>query len=85
MMFARTKSPTFIDSLVVEFSNRNEEPVRLVLKDEMGSVCRSLETKVPGDGMSFRWGGFNDLPYGVYYIECISGTEEFRHRIVKRV
>lgn len=84
-MFARSKFPTFIDSLVVEFADRNEEPVRLVLKDEKGSVCRSLETQVPGDGRSLRWGGFSDLPYGVYYFECTTGSEEYRHRIVKRV
>ena len=84
-MFARTKFPTFIDSLVVEFTERNEEPVRLVVKDESGSVCRSLETNAPADGRAFRWGGFNDLPYGVYYFECKTGEEEHRHRIVKRI
>jgi hypothetical protein len=84
-MFARSKFPTFIDSLVVEFADRNEEPVRLVLKDEKGLVCGSLETSVPADGRAFRWGGFSELPYGVYYFECTSGSEEFRHRIVKRV
>ena len=84
-MHVRNKFPTFIDSLVVEFEDRGEEPVRLVLKDEKGSVCRCLETILPGKGNMFRWGGFSDLPYGVYYIECSSGGEEYRHRIVKRI
>ena len=84
-MFAKSKFPTFIDSLVVEFEDPNEEPVTLVLKDEKGFVCGTLETSVPADGGAFKWGGFSDLPYGVYYIEGTSGREEFRHRIVKRV
>ena len=84
-MPSKSRFPTFIDSLVVEFTELPDQPVRLVLKDERGEVCSSLETSVPQHERSLRWGGFSDLPYGVYYIECSADGEGHRHRIVKRV
>ena len=85
-MFAKPKSPVFIDSMVFEV-DRNEAPssLRAVLKDEKGSVVISMEAEIPKGHTNFNWRGLNDVPYGVYVLELYNGESETRVRMVKRV
>ena len=84
-MFARIKSPVFIDSVVFEISDPASHPLRAVLKDEKGSICSCLEAMIPDGLKSYRWNGLNDLPYGVYTLELSQGEEAHQQRLVKRV
>ena len=84
-MFARLKSPVFIDSVVFEFTQPANETIRAVLKNEEGSICGSLDTTVPSGLKMFKWNGLDDLPYGVYTLEYSQGEEEHRVRLVKRI
>ncbi len=82
-MFAKIKPQVFIDSLTLEFFNLQNNGLKAVLKDEKGSVCRSLESD--GRQPSLTWAGLNDLPYGVYTVELQNGEEEMQVRLIKRV
>lgn len=84
-MFARLKSPVFIDSVVFEFTHPANETIRAVLKNEEGSICGSLDTTIPSGLKMFKWNGLDDLPYGVYTLEYSQGEEEHRVRLVKRI
>jgi hypothetical protein len=84
-MFAKLKSPVFIDSVVFEFTQPDNESIRAVLKNEQGFVCSSLEATVPAGLTRYKWNGLNDLPYGVYTLEFSQGEEEHRVRMVKRI
>ncbi len=84
-MFAKLKSPVFIDTLVFELNNVPASSLRGVLKDDKGKVCSMFETEVEPVQKSFCWRGLNDLPYGVYTLELSGGEEEQRMRLVKRV
>lgn len=84
-MFAKVKSPVFIDYLVVELLQRNFSIFKAVLKDENGSICSALETSPVQDQRFIEWKGLNDLPYGVYTLELFDGIDELKTRIVKRV
>jgi hypothetical protein len=85
-MFAKPKSPVFIDSMVFEV-DRNEVPssLRAVLKDEKGSIIISMEAEIPQGHTKFSWRGLNDVPYGIYVLELYNGESETRMRMVKRV
>ena len=85
-MFAKPKSPVFIDSMVFEV-DRNEVPssLRAVLKDEQGSIIISMEAEIPQGHTNFSWRGLNDVPYGIYVLELFNGESETRMRMVKRV
>lgn len=84
-MFAKLKSPVFIDTLVFELNNVPASSLRAVLKDDKGKVCSMFETEVGPAQKSFCWRGLNDLPYGVYTLELSGGEEEQQMRLVKRV
>jgi hypothetical protein len=84
-MFAKPKSPVFIDSVLFEVDHKNSSFLRAVLRDETGSVMSSLEAEVPFGQKDYRWNGLNDLPYGVYVLEMHQGEEETRIKMVKRI
>jgi hypothetical protein len=84
-MFAKLKSPVFIDSVVFEFTDPANESIRAVLKNEEGSICSSLDTTVPTGLKMYKWNGLDNLPYGVYTLEYSQGEEEHRVRMVKRI
>ncbi|MFZ9660253.1 MAG: hypothetical protein ACO29O_00125 [Chitinophagaceae bacterium] len=85
-MFAKPKSPLFIDSVVFELEKDNSStPIRAVLRDEKGIVMSSIDAIVPEGQKNFKWNGLNDLPYGIYVLEMGEGEQETRIRMVKRV
>jgi hypothetical protein len=84
-MFAKIKSPVFIDALRLELTAETNSSLKAVLKDEKGSICSSLETTLPRENYEFTWNGLNELPYGVYTLELSQGEDEMRMRLVKRV
>ena len=85
-MFAKPKSPVFIDSVVFELEKDNTStPIRAVLRDEKGIVMGRIDAIVPEGQKNFKWNGLNDLPYGVYVLEMGEGEQETRIRLVKRV
>lgn len=82
-MFATIKPQVFLDSLTLELFSPQINGFKAVLKDDKGSVCRSMETDCHQN--SLTWNGLNDLPYGVYTVELQSGEKEMKVRLVKRV
>ena len=68
-MFAKVKSPVFIDFLVVELLQRNFSIFKAVLKDENGSVCSALETSP-----------VQDQRFGIYMQRAVGkGIERMFH------
>ncbi len=84
-MFAKVKSPVFIDSLKFEVSAPAPAFLKAVLRDDKGSVCSTFETKVAKIENELTWRNLNDLPYGVYTLELSHGEDEMKVRLVKRV
>jgi hypothetical protein len=84
-MFAKVKPQVFLDSLILEVFSPQNNSLKAVLKDERGSVCRSVQTETIVQTPSFTWNGLNDLPYGIYTLELSQGEEEMKVRLVKRV
>lgn len=84
-MFAKVKSPNFIDSLKFEVSAPAPAFLKAVLKDEKGSVCSTFETNVAKIENELTWRNLNDLPYGIYTLELSHGKDEMKVRLVKRV
>jgi hypothetical protein len=84
-MFAKVKSPNFIDSLKFEVSAPAPAFLKAVLKDEKGSVCSTFETNVAKIENELTWRNLNDLPYGIYTLELSHGKDEIKVRLVKRV
>jgi hypothetical protein len=84
-MFAKVKSPTFIDSLKVELASTTPNCLKAVLRDDCGNVCRKYETDIEFGQPELTLKGLNDLPYGVYTLELIQGEDKVRLRMVKRV
>ncbi len=84
-MFAKVKSSIFIDALQLEITSPNRDAVRAVLKDERGTVCRSIEKDLSPDRKELTWHGLNDLPYGKYTLELSQGEDEMKMNLVKRV
>ena len=84
-MFAKVKSPTFIDTLKLELVAFTHSCLKAVLRDEKGSVCSQLETTGIKNAQEITWKGLNDLPYGVYTLELSQGEDEMQMRLVKRV
>jgi hypothetical protein len=84
-MFAKVKPQVFLDSLILELFSPQHDCLKAVLKDERGSVCRSVETEAFEQNPSFTWNGLNDLPYGIYTLELSQGEEEMKVNLVKRV
>lgn len=84
-MFAKIKSPVFIDALTLELVAPLRSSLKAILRDERGCECSRLEANVPNGDNTLTWKGLNDLPYGIYTLELSQGEDEMKMRIVKRV
>ncbi len=85
-MFAKVKSSIFIDALQLQLTAiKGFYPLRGVLKDDTGSVCRTIERKIFRDMEELTWTGLNDLPYGRYTLELSHGEDEMKMNLVKRI
>ncbi|HEV7780268.1 MAG TPA: hypothetical protein VGO58_03330 [Chitinophagaceae bacterium] len=84
-MFAKVKSSMFIDALQLQLSNPKGNFLRGVLKDDKGSICRTIERDIATDREELTWGGLSDLPYGRYTLELSQGGDEMKMNLVKRV
>lgn len=85
-MLAKPKFPVFIDAVVLEL-DPSERPSSLhaILKDEKGSIMRSLSAIIEEDQTDLNWEGLDNLPYGVYSLELTDGERQARIRMVKRI
>jgi hypothetical protein len=84
-MFAKVKSPVFIDSLKLELTTPVDTSLKAILRDDKGCVCSTLEATMPVKNNEVIWRGLNNLPYGVYTLELTQGEDEMKMRLVKRV
>ena len=84
-MLAKPKTPIFIDNLTIEVEEANHHPFCVSLKSEDGKICCKTEKKVTHANVFFNWEGLNDLPYGIYTLECAQGNETVETKIVKRI
>jgi hypothetical protein len=84
-MFAKVKSPVFIDSLKFELSSYGDLPVKGILRDDQGCICSEVEMRGDESNPELIWKGLNNLPYGVYTLELTKGEEEMKMRLVKRI
>lgn len=84
-MLATTKASVFIDNLTIEVEEANHDQVQVLLRSEDGKICCKTEKKISASKGSICWEGLNDLPYGVYTLECSQGNEMVALRMIKRV
>ncbi|MCX6315735.1 MAG: hypothetical protein NTW29_00475 [Bacteroidetes bacterium] len=84
-MFAKIKSSIFIDALQLQLSTPAGSCLRGVLKDDTGSVCRTIEKNTISASEVITWNGLNDLPYGRYTLELSQGEDLLRLNLVKRI
>jgi hypothetical protein len=84
-MNLKLKSPVFIDRLTFELNHPQTCMLKAVLKDDKGCVCSALETEVKTGQQVLDWEGLSELPYGVYTLEILGGTNEMKVKLVKRV
>ena len=55
------------------------------MKDDKGSVCRTIEKDIVTEKEELTWEGLNDLPYGRYTLELSQGDDKMKMNLVKRV
>lgn len=84
-MFAKVKSSVFIDALQLHLTTPKGSCLRGILKDDKGSVCRTIERDIATNPEEVTWTGLNDLPYGRYTLELSQGSDEMKMNLVKRV
>ena len=84
-MFAKVKSSVFIDRLQLQLNTPKGNCLRGVLKDDTGSICRTLERDIAMEKEELTWEGLSDLPYGRYTLELSHGDDEMKMNLVKRV
>ena len=84
-MFAKVKSSVFIDRLQLQLNAPKGICLRGVLKDDKGSVCRTIERDIVTEKEVLDWEGLSDLPYGRYTLELSHGDDEMKMSLVKRV
>jgi hypothetical protein len=85
-MFAKIKQAFFTDSLTIEWDGINTNPLKVVLKNDEGQVCSTLETTTHDYSKKyFNWLGLNDLPYGRYFLELSNTEGDQLLNLVKRV
>ncbi len=84
-MFAKIKSSVFIDAVKLQLTTLKGNSLRGVLKDDRGSICRTIEKDIDTDREELTWSGLNDLPYGRYTLELSQGNDEMKMNLVKRV
>lgn len=83
--FASLKTPIFTDTLCVQLIHCLQGFIEGILLDEHGTICRKLEAEIPENAQELTWDGLNDLPYGIYNLHLLQGTNEMNMRVVKRV
>ncbi|MFT3706019.1 MAG: hypothetical protein QM802_26870 [Agriterribacter sp.] len=85
-MLIKLRSQVFIDTLVFELNEVTDFSLNAILSDENGNICNHLQTTVPDNHKVYYWGGFNDLPYGIYTLEMFSDEKKkVKMNLVKRV
>lgn len=84
-MFAKVKSQVFIDTLTLEMMTPAGSSLKAILKDDKGSICRTMETDVAVSKGYVVMNDLSELPYGVYSLELSHGGNEETIRMVKRV
>ncbi|MEY3541865.1 MAG: hypothetical protein RLZZ204_677 [Bacteroidota bacterium] len=84
-MLVKTKSFSFIDKLTIELEETTQGPLHVVLKSEDGKICCKTEKKISNGNNSINWEGLDELPYGVYTVECSQGQDTVRVKTVKRI
>ena len=84
-MLAKTKSFSFIDKLTLELEETAQGLLQVVLKSEDGKICCKTEKNIDSGKSSVHWEGLNDLPYGIYTLQCSQGGEIVEMRMVKRI
>ena len=84
-MFAKPQRVTFIDDMVIEVHEAQKSPIMVTLRNEDGKICCKTEKKIRSENESIRWEGLNDLPYGIYTLQCSQGDEVVETKMVKRI
>ena len=84
-MLARTKTFSFIDTLTLELEEAAQGLLQVVLKSEDGKICRKTEKKIGFDKSTINLEGLDELPYGVYTVECSQGGDIVKVKTVKRI
>jgi hypothetical protein len=84
-MFAKPQRVTFIDDMVIEVHEAQQSPIMVILRNEDGKICCKTEKKIRSGNESIRWEGLNDLPYGIYTLQCSQGDDVIETRMVKRI
>ena len=84
-MLAKPKASVFIDNLTIEVEEANHDQIQVLLRSEDGKICCKTEKKINRSKDSICWEGLNDLPYGVYTLECSQGEEVVALRMIKRI
>jgi hypothetical protein len=84
-MLARTKTFSFIDKLTLELEEATQGLLQVVLKSEDGKICCKTEKKIGYDKSTINWEGLDELPYGVYTVECSQGDDVVKVKTVKRI
>ena len=84
-MLAKPKTPVFIDNLTIEVEEANHQPFHVSLKSEDGKICRKTEKKIGFDKSTINLEGLDELPYGIYTVECSQGGDIVKVKTVKRI
>jgi hypothetical protein len=84
-MLVKTKSFSFIDKLTIELEETIQGPLHVVLKSEDGKICCKTEKKISNGNSLINWEGLDELPYGVYTVECSQGQDTVKVKTVKRI
>jgi len=84
-MFAKIKQAFFTDSLTIEWNHISKAPLKVVLKNDQGEICSTLEASPEQHSKYFNWYGLNDLPYGRYILELSNTEGDQSVKLVKRV
>ncbi len=84
-MLLKIRQRIFLNDLVIEIPEPQKLSFKALLKDDKGTVCKSLEMETEKNQSSYKWNGLNELPYGIYTCEILGGVEEMSMQLVKRI
>jgi len=84
-MLAKSRFSSFIDEFIVEVKEAQQTPIKVALRNEQGVICCKAEKRICKVSQTFKWEGLNDLPYGVYTLECSQEEDFVAMRMVKRI
>ena len=84
-MFAKTRSFSFIDRLIIEVEGAVQAPLQVTLKSEDGQIWCKTENRIHAGATSIDWEGLGELPYGIYTVECSQGKDTVEMKTVKRI